>query len=124
MNERIFAEALIDMAIPSPVEQEYEFAQNTIHDGDLKQIIEFFGKPRKWRFDYAIPEHKIAIEIEGGHWSGGRHNTGAGFVKDMEKYNAAAMLGWRVIRCTRSKKSMTQALDFVSACVKKGKNVV
>jgi hypothetical protein len=31
---------------------------------------------------------------------GGRHNTGAGLVADLEKYNTAAILGWMVIRVT------------------------
>jgi hypothetical protein len=61
-----------------------------------------FARPRKWRFDWAWPDRLIALEIEGGVWlkGGGRHNRGAGFVKDLEKYNAAAILGWRIIRCT------------------------
>ena len=59
-----------------------------------------FAPPRKWRFDWCWPEKLVALEIEGGVWQGGRHNRGAGFLKDMEKYNAAAVLGWRIIRCT------------------------
>lgn len=55
---------------------------------------------RKWAFDFAWPDRKIALEIEGGVWSGGRHTRGAGFVSDMAKYNRATVLGWRVIRCT------------------------
>jgi very-short-patch-repair endonuclease len=58
-----------------------------------------FAPPRRWRFDYAWPGHKVALEIEGGVWTGGRHTSGAGFCKDMEKYNAAAVAGWRVLRC-------------------------
>lgn len=59
-----------------------------------------FHKTRKWRFDYAWPHAKVALEIEGGVWSGGRHTRGKGFLGDMEKYNAAAVAGWTVIRCT------------------------
>ena len=59
-----------------------------------------FAPPRRWRFDYAWPDKKIALEVEGGVWSGGRHTRGAGFLKDIEKYNEAACLGWRVVRCT------------------------
>ena len=58
-----------------------------------------FSPPRRWRFDYAWPQHKIALEVEGGVWTGGRHTTGTGFVRDMEKYNTAALLGWRIFRC-------------------------
>jgi very-short-patch-repair endonuclease len=61
-----------------------------------------FDASRKWRFDYAWPKWKVALEVEGGVWTGGRHTTGAGFTKDMEKYNAAASQGWRVLRVTPS----------------------
>lgn len=59
-----------------------------------------FAPPRKWRFDYAWPQWHVALEVEGAVWVQGRHTRGSGFVKDMEKYNAAAVLGWRVVRCT------------------------
>lgn len=59
-----------------------------------------FHPVRKWRFDYAWPEQKIALEVEGGIYSGGRHTSAAGFLRDMEKYNAAACMGWRVLRIT------------------------
>ena len=55
---------------------------------------------RKWKFDYCWPEFLIALECEGGVWVGGRHTSGSGFLKDIEKYNAAAVRGWLVIRCT------------------------
>ena len=55
---------------------------------------------RKWRFDFALVKQKIAIEIEGGVWTNGRHTRGAGFIADMEKYNTAALLGWRILRFT------------------------
>ena len=59
-----------------------------------------FHPKRKWRFDYAWPDYGIALEIEGGVWKRGRHNRGAGYIKDMEKYNAATMQGWRIYRVT------------------------
>lgn len=59
-----------------------------------------FDPERRWRFDYAIPDKKIAIEVEGGVWQYGRHNRATGFVKDMEKYNRAAILGWKLLRYT------------------------
>lgn len=59
-----------------------------------------FHPTRKWRFDFAWPSQKIAVEIEGGIWTGGRHTRGLGFLKDMEKYNAAGALGFRIFRFT------------------------
>lgn len=58
-----------------------------------------FHPIRRWRFDYAWPDYKMALEVEGGVWIRGRHNRASGFLKDMEKYNAAAVLGWRILRC-------------------------
>ena len=55
---------------------------------------------RRWRFDWVILDKKIAIEEEGGAWSGGRHTRGQGFINDMEKYNRATIEGWRILRYT------------------------
>jgi len=61
---------------------------------------------RKWRFDVAFVKSKVAVEIEGGVWQYGRHNRAIGFLKDLEKYNKAVELGWRVLRYT------PQDIDF------------
>lgn len=58
-----------------------------------------FHPQRKWKFDYLLlAPGNIAVEIEGGVWIQGRHNRGQGFMDDCEKYNAAAMYGYRVLR--------------------------
>ena len=44
-----------------------------------------FAPPRRWRFDWAWPDHMLALEIEGAVWTGGRHTRGAGYLRDMEK---------------------------------------
>lgn len=59
-----------------------------------------FHSKRKWRFDLAWPDLLIAIEVEGGIWSGGRHVRGDGYEKDCEKYNEAQLAGWMVLRFT------------------------
>ncbi len=59
-----------------------------------------FHPVRRWRFDYCYPELKLAFEIEGGTRTGGRHTRPMGYQKDCEKYNYAALLGYRVIRLT------------------------
>jgi len=59
-----------------------------------------FHPTRKWRFDYAIPGLKIAVECDGGVWGYGRHNRPRGYINDMEKFNAAAEMGWVVLKFT------------------------
>lgn len=59
-----------------------------------------FEPPRCWRFDLAWPSLKVAVELEGGKWSSGRHTRPIGFQNDCVKYNRAVELGWRVLRYT------------------------
>ena len=59
-----------------------------------------FHPTRKFRFDYAIPQWRIGIEVEGGIWrqGGGAHSHPSNIERDIEKYNCAAIQGWRVLR--------------------------
>jgi hypothetical protein len=64
-----------------------------------------FHPDRAWRFDYMITcpspdgiSPNFALEIEGGIFTQGRHLRAGGYLKDMEKYREAAMLGWKVFR--------------------------
>jgi hypothetical protein len=84
LNYSLFYAALKSFGIPKPV-SEYKF-----------------HKKRKWRFDLCWPDHKLAFEIEGGVWTGGRHTRASGFVKDMEKYNQAACHGFYLLRTVPS----------------------
>ena len=59
-----------------------------------------FHRKRKWRFDLAWPKLLIAVEVEGGVWTGGRHVRGQGYEGDCEKYNEAQLAGWMVLRFT------------------------
>lgn len=55
---------------------------------------------RQFRFDYAIPALKIAIEYEGIIGAKSRHTTIGGYSTDCEKYNLATAAGWKVLRYT------------------------
>lgn len=59
-----------------------------------------FHPVRKWRFDYAWTDHKVALEVHGGTFAQGRHTRGKGFGSDREKMNEAQLLGWIVIECS------------------------
>ncbi len=80
-----------------------------------------FYARRKWRFDRAWPGKMVAVEIEGGVYSGGRHTRGKGFEDDCEKYNMAASLGWCVIRITAGMmdRQPQQIVDMVNFCLRR-----
>lgn len=80
-----------------------------------------FHPVRRWRFDFAYPQHLLAIEVEGGVWMGGRHTRGRGFELDAEKYNSATIMGWKVLRFTtnmvtdgRAKAATAEALSVIN----------
>lgn len=53
---------------------------------------------RKYRADYALPLHRVLIEIDGGLWVNGGHSRGKARLHDMAKDRAATLLGWRTMR--------------------------
>lgn len=52
-----------------------------------------FDKERKWKFDFAFPSQRLAVEINGA----GRHQSFKGMTADYEKWNEAVRQGWRVL---------------------------
>ncbi len=81
----------------------------------IEHVREYkFLANRKFRFDIAIPDKKIAIEFEGGIFSGGRHTRGKGYARDVEKYNLAVLEGWKVLRYT-TENTKTSAWEYAIA---------
>jgi very-short-patch-repair endonuclease len=66
---------------------------------NIEVIPEYqFDKKRRWRADYAVIQYNILLEVEGGIYTQGRHTRGTGYKNDMEKYTAASLQGWTLIR--------------------------
>lgn len=87
-------------------------------DLNVDCVKEFkFHPKRRWRFDYAIPEYRIALEVEGGVWTSGRHTRPQGFLGDIEKYNAATLMGWRVFRTTPDDLLRTATLNLLKSAI-------
>lgn len=77
-----------------------------------------FHSVRRFRFDFAYPEKKIAIEVEGGTWGKSRHTSGIGYKNDCEKYNLAAIDGWYVLRVTGDHIKSGLAIDWIAQILK------
>lgn len=88
-----------------------------------------FHAIRKWRFDYAWPRWKVALEVEGGVFgftdpktgqrrSGGAHSSITGIKRDIEKYNHAAAMGWLVVRCMPTTLATGETMAFVKGALR------
>ena len=93
--KEVFERHLDESGLPSPIKE-------------LK-----FHPERKFAFDYAWPEYKLAFEIEGGAFSRGRHVRPKGFTRDIEKYNDAQLMGWVVLRGTSEQVKQGMAIKWV-----------
>ncbi|HBC20912.1 MAG TPA: hypothetical protein DC009_02200 [Porphyromonadaceae bacterium] len=76
-----------------------------------------FHPTRRWRFDYAIPQFRIAIEIDGGVWTGGRHTRPKGYLGDLEKFNAAAAMGWVVLKFTPATQYKSDTFNIIKETI-------
>lgn len=82
-----------------------------------------FDPVRKWSFDFILDctksevlggrKFKVAFEIEGGIWVGGRHTRGKGFQEDIYKYNEAVLAGWTLFRFSTGDVEFGIAKEFV-----------
>jgi hypothetical protein len=119
--EQALLTQILDLGLPKPIQE-----------------VRFHDK-RRWRFDFAWPGRKVALEVEGGIYGqvvschkcgtqvlektssgamikirrGGRHNTGKGFENDCFKYAEALILGWKVLRVTSSQIQDGSAIAWV-----------
>jgi very-short-patch-repair endonuclease len=82
-----------------------------------------FNPIRKWRFDFAWPKIKLAVEIDGGTFGGtkmlGNHAIGKRYQEDCIKSNAAQLDGWAVLRADREMVSTEEFGDIVKAMILK-----
>ncbi len=83
---------------------------------DFEQEFKFHPE-RKWKADFHLVGKKILVEVEGAIWSGGRHTRGKGYIGDMEKYNAATMMGFQVLRFSTDQVKSGHAIQQIEQMV-------
>ena len=77
-----------------------------LRDTGLIVVCEFKFSARKYKFDFAIPSIRLAVEYEGLGFRRDKkvdksgHTTVTGYTSNCSKYNLAVVLGWRVLRYT------------------------
>ena len=52
---------------------------------------------KNWVFDYHFPYHKVAVELNGGTYSGGAHVRGKHLNSEYAKIRAAQLLGQTIL---------------------------
>ncbi len=83
----------------------------------IQAIPEYpFHSTRKWRLDVVIAgaEPLLAVEIDGGGFIQGRHSRGLGIENDCEKFAAAMLAGWRILRVTPKHIRSGEALTWIT----------
>ena len=78
-----------------------------------------FHPDRKWQADFRIDDMPILVEVEGGVFSNGRHTRGEGYTKDCEKYSAAAVNGWFVIRGTTAQIKAGLVIQWIEKLIER-----
>jgi very-short-patch-repair endonuclease len=105
-----------------PSRGEELFLAHVIRNGlEVPQMEYKFLDQRRFRFDFAWVRKKIAVEVEGGVWVGGRHTRGGGYSRDLEKYNLATLHGWKVYRFTTQDVSTHKAIAFITVVMNNNK---
>ena len=72
-----------------------------------------FHATRKWRIDIAWPDNRLAVEVQGGIFVQGRHSRGAAMLKEWEKLNTLAGMGWRVLFCQPTDLCTDEVMGFI-----------
>ncbi|MFB1502012.1 hypothetical protein [Thiocapsa sp. N5-Cardenillas] len=97
---RIVAAYYADYGLPIP---EFEFR---------------FHPTRKWRLDISWPVRRVCLEVQGGIFIAGRHTRGAALLKEWEKLNTLASMGWRVLYCQPKDVCTIDICELIGACLK------
>lgn len=73
-----------------------------------------FHPERRFRYDFAWPQIKLCVDIQGGSFVNGGHSRGLGQQNDHSKHNEAQRLGFQVLQFgTVEMKKPADVVDYV-----------
>lgn len=103
--------------LPEPITQ-HRFIREVVgnHKGLQKRIKE--AGLKDWRFDFAWLDQRVAVEVQGGTFIGGKHGRGGGIEKDCDKHNEAMLLGWKVLLVTGAHIRQGKAIHWIERLLK------
>jgi hypothetical protein len=79
---------------------EREFSDIEAWEKDFQERYAKSKRSKRYRLDFAHPDSRTGVEIQGGVYSRGRHVTGSGYERDCRKYNLAYTSGWTIFLLT------------------------
>lgn len=79
---------------------EREFSDIPSWEVDFQERHAKSKRSKRYRLDFAHPDSRTGIEIQGGVYNRGRHVTGSGYERDCRKYNLAYTSGWTIFLLT------------------------
>jgi len=82
-----------------------------IAEGMVRELRAIEG--RRFRVDFCWPDHSLAVEVQGGIWTRGRHSRPMGIVKDYEKFNLLTLGGWRILLLTSLDVQSGRGLEMI-----------
>ena len=115
IKEQLAAGAVMKPKVPKGTTYNVAFVKQVWAAAGIPtpQVEYQFDDTRKWRFDFAWPESTVALEVQGGIWTHGRHTRGAALKKEWKKLNAAAVAGWRILYCQPSEVTGTRMVNNI-----------
>lgn len=73
-----------------------------------------YAPPRKLRADFAFPDARLLVEVQGGIYTRKAHGSVTGVLADIDRLNAATLAGWRLIRVTPDMVNSGEALQLIA----------
>lgn len=101
----------------SELEDAFEFQLKAM---GIRYVREYKPWPeRKYRYDFALIDSCIAVDIQGGIWAKGAsgHKTGKGITTDSLKGCYASLTGWRAFTFPPQFIKSGQALDVIMSAL-------